>query len=81
VNVDGALYFSEATLNPGGLDNAGTFPTVLNPHIYLIAFEVHGESLAIEAVDGIVSEPASLSLLMLGGLAVRARRRGRAVRD
>ena len=61
------LIYTDPILNPGGVDFAGTFPTLDNGTIYLIAFEVDDRVLALQLVDSVVPEP-STAVLLLGGL-------------
>jgi len=71
------LAYSEPGLNAGSLDLAGTFPTLDNDSIYLIAFEVDQQVLALELVDSVtpVPEPTTALLFASGLLLAGASRR------
>jgi hypothetical protein len=70
------LTYSQAALN-GGVDTFGSFPTLGNSAYRVVAFEVNGAIVALEAVAGacpVVPEP-SVALLLGGGLALLSKRR------
>lgn len=84
-------YFTEPSLNPFSLDLAATFPSLTNPHRYLLGFETPGSAglqaaggtlLYLEIVNGVtpVPEPSTLALLLTGvagaGLYLRKRSKG-----
>lgn len=70
------IAYSQAALNPGGLDWYASFPFLANPLFREVAFEVRGQLYSLEIVDGAlnVPEPATLALLA-GGIALLASRR------
>jgi hypothetical protein len=70
------IAYSQAALNPGGLDWYASFPFLANPLFREVAFEVRDQLYSLEIVDGAknVPEPATLALLA-GGIALLASRR------
>ena len=75
----GIMRYSLNSLNPGGVDNFASFPTVANPLFRVVSFEINDQIFSFEIVDGgiPVPEPGTVALVALGltGLAVRGRRR------
>jgi hypothetical protein len=71
------LLYSQAALN-GGVDAFGSFPTLTNNAYRVVAFEIRGQILALEAVVGAcyVPEP-SVAFLLGGGLLLLGTRRTR----
>ena len=70
------IAYSQAALNPGGLDWYASFPFLGNPLFREVAFEVRDQLYSLEIVDGAlnVPEPATLAMLA-GGIALLASRR------
>jgi len=72
-----ATLFTEAALQ-GGIDVAGTFPSLVADSEYVVAFEIPGgPTVAYEFISGIrpLPEPTSLLLLGVGLLALTSRAR------
>ena len=62
-----SLMTTVASLNPGGLDLAATFPVLAAPNAYLIGFEVPGFSpVGFDLVIGVEPIPEPGTLLLLG---------------
>lgn len=71
------LVYSEAALNPGGVDTFASFPFLANPLFRQVAFEVREQIYALEVIDGAIPIPEPTTALLIGaGVAfVAARRR------
>lgn len=81
------LVYSQAALNPGGLDFAGTLPSMITPSGYLIGFEAgdssaNGQLLYLGSIFGLtptsavaVSAPLTFLLLLCGMSLVLVRRK------
>jgi hypothetical protein len=70
------LVYSQAALNPGGVDTFASFPFLPNPLFRQVAFEVREQIFSLQVVDGAIPVPEPVTAVLLaGGLAMLASRR------
>jgi PEP-CTERM motif-containing protein len=70
------IAFSQAALNPGGVDWYASFPFLAQPLFREVAFEVREQLYSLEIVDGALNTPEPTTLLLVGGgIALLAARR------
>jgi len=70
LHIDGTSIFTEAGLNPGGVDLSGTFTSLADSANHLLSFEVPGALVGIDLIYGFsantnVPEPSMLALMLL----------------
>lgn len=72
LRAEGVTVYTESSLNTGGIDVAATFPSILDPSLYMIGFEIpiagSLTTVAYELVGGIkrVEEPGAIYLIIIG---------------
>lgn len=66
--INSSVFFTDPALNPGGVDLAGTFPSLADPSVYLIGFEDVGTGtlLSLDYVDGVNAVPVPGGVWLLG---------------
>ncbi len=79
LSLSGTTLYTQAALNPFGLDLTATFSNILTPSTYMLGFEANGTTLALEVVTNIrpvnIPEPETLLLMLFGLLSLVVRQR------